>query len=110
MRNSRTVWIPLPDCDFDPTEVAIPWWVLTRTGHRVVFATERGGSPPQGDHLMLTGILMGLLGAATDAVGAYREMERSEAFRNPIAWESVDTLSFDGLILPGGHAPGMKQY
>lgn len=37
-----TVLIPIPDRDFDPTEVAVSWRVLTRDGHRVVFATESG--------------------------------------------------------------------
>ena len=37
------VLIPLPDRDFDPTEVAVPWRVLCDAGHQVVFATERAG-------------------------------------------------------------------
>ena len=37
-----TVLLPLPDTDFDVTEVAVPWKVLTRLGHTVVFATEHG--------------------------------------------------------------------
>ena len=36
------VLIPLPDHDFDVTEVAVPWKLLRRAGHEVVFATERG--------------------------------------------------------------------
>ena len=38
------VLVPLPDADFDTTEVAVPWRLLTEAGHEVVFATERGGS------------------------------------------------------------------
>jgi putative intracellular protease/amidase len=37
-------------------------------------------------------------------------MERSPEFQRPVAWSSVDPARFDGLILPGGHAQGMKQY
>ena len=33
------VLIPIPDIDFDPTEVAVSWLVLTRRGHVVVFST-----------------------------------------------------------------------
>ena len=42
------VLIPLPDRDFDVTEVAVPWRVLCDAGHQVVFATERAGTvrPP----------------------------------------------------------------
>ncbi|MEY2416774.1 MAG: hypothetical protein QOH53_2108, partial [Ilumatobacteraceae bacterium] len=38
-----SVLLPLPDADFDVTEVAVPWKLLTRLGHTVVFATENGG-------------------------------------------------------------------
>jgi len=27
-----------------------------------------------------------------------------------VAWAGLDPAAFDGLILPGGHAPGMRQY
>ena len=36
--------MPLPDRDFDVTEVAVPWRVLRDAGCEVVFATERGGT------------------------------------------------------------------
>ena len=49
-----TVLIPIPDRDFDPTEVAVSWRVLTRDGHRVVFATE-SGTPGVADDIMVTG-------------------------------------------------------
>ena len=42
------VLIPLPDRDFDVTEVAVPWRLLTDAGHEVVFATERGAQRPGG--------------------------------------------------------------
>ena len=37
-----TVLIPIPGEDFDPTEVAVSWQVLTGQGHAVVFSTESG--------------------------------------------------------------------
>ena len=39
------VWMPLPDTDFDTTESAVPWKVLTQAGHEVVIATEAGAVP-----------------------------------------------------------------
>lgn len=36
----------LPDADFDTTEVAVPWRLLSDQGHTAVFATEAGGRPP----------------------------------------------------------------
>ena len=58
------VLIPLPDRDFDVTEVAVPWGVLRDAGHQVVFATERAGTVPAADPRLLTGVLFGQLGAA----------------------------------------------
>jgi len=37
------VLMPLPDRDFDVTEVAVPWRVLSEAGYQVVFATEQAG-------------------------------------------------------------------
>ena len=36
---ARKVLIPLPDKDFDVTEVAVPWKLLRDAGFQVVFAT-----------------------------------------------------------------------
>jgi hypothetical protein len=33
-----SVLIPVPDRDFDPTEVAASWQMLTQAGNRVIFA------------------------------------------------------------------------
>jgi putative intracellular protease/amidase len=102
--------MPLPDHDFDVTEVAVPWRLLTDAGHEVVFATERGGFPPQADPLLLTGVLFGQLGAEPEPKRFYGQLAAAPEFRAPIAWEAVEPASFDGLVLPGGHAPGMRQY
>ena len=101
--------MPLPDRDFDPTETAVPWRMLTRERHEIVFATESGGAAPAGDALLLDGKL-GSLGPAAEPRAFYDEMAASREFKAPIAWSAIDPTSFDGLILPGGHAPGMRQY
>lgn len=99
------VLLPLPDADFDVTEVAVPWKLLTEAGHEVVFATERG-SAPAADPLLLKGVVLGQLGAEPEPKRFYAEMLPTI---RPIRWDAVDT-SFDALLLPGGHAPGMRQY
>jgi putative intracellular protease/amidase len=58
------VLMPLPDRDFDVTEVAVPWWILNAAGHQVTFATEHGGSAPSADQRLLDGVVFGRLGAA----------------------------------------------
>lgn len=120
------VLIPLPSLDFDPTEAAVSWDMLTRAGHEVSFATP-DARPAEGDPLMLTGEgldpwgrvpglakfkLAGLLLRA-DARGrsAYARMAAARAFRAPAAWEDIDIAAYDGLLLPGGHrARGMRSY
>jgi len=104
------VLMPLPDRDFDVTEVAVPWRVLRDAGHHVVFATETAGTLPGADPRLLTGVLFGQLGATADAKGYYAELTQSAEFSATRAWAGLETADFDGLLLPGGHAPGMRQY
>jgi putative intracellular protease/amidase len=104
------VLIPLPDRDFDVTEVAVPWRLLREAGHQVVFATEQAGTVPAADPRLLEGVIFGQLGAAPEARAFYAELTRAAEFSATIAWAASDPVGFDGLLLPGGHAPGMRQY
>jgi putative intracellular protease/amidase len=104
------VLIPLPDRDFDTTEVAVPWKLLTDAGHTVVFATERGGAAPATDPLLLSGVVFKMLGAAREPKRFYAQMLDDPQYRDPIAWEDIKADDYDGLLLPGGHAKGMRQY
>jgi protease I len=112
------VLIPLPTRDFDPSESAIPWKQLTAAGHEVVFATP-DGTVAKADEATVSGRrlgpLQGLLRARADARSAYAEMERADAFRAPLSYNDLgyndlDAQQFDAIVLPGGHAPGMKPY
>lgn len=103
------VLVPLPDNDFDITEVSVPWKLITRAGHEVVFATEAGRTP-RGDPLLLEGVVFGKLGAEPEAKALYRELTRAPEFLRPMLWRDIDPEAFDALLLPGGHAPGMRQY
>jgi len=100
----------VPDHDFDVTEVAVPWRLLTRQGHVVRFATEHGGTPPAADQRLLDGVLFGQLGAAAEPKAFYAELQTDDEFQAPLRWADLKPDEFDGLILPGGHAPGMRQY
>jgi len=106
----KRILTPLPDRDFDVTEVAVPWKLSRRAGHEVVFATEKGGAAPAADPLLLTGVLFGKLGAEAEPKSFYAELTQSPEFQRPVAWGALNVSDYDALLLPGGHAPGMRQY
>ncbi len=120
------VLIPVPDLDFDPTEVAVSWKVLRRLGHQIRFATE-SGQAGRGDELMVTGRGLdpwGFVPGLSHVVGvgsllradrrgrvAYAELLASPEFASPAPWTEIDLAAVDGLLLPGGHrARGMRSY
>jgi len=104
------VLIPVPDRGFDLTEVAVPWYLLTSDGHEVVFCTENGNGPPCADPLLVGRALPKTLRARAQAQAFYRELEHHEAFHAPQSWQDLEPADFDGLVLPGGHAPPTRQY
>lgn len=117
--------MPLPRSDFDPSEVAVSWRILRDAGHDVVFATPDGAAA-SADPVMTTGIgldfwsripglkrlkLVGLLlRADRNARVAYCELVENAAFRAPLNHTQVASADFGGLLLPGGHAQGMREY
>lgn len=107
------VLIPVPEQDFDPTEAGVPWRTLRQRSHRVVFATPNG-KMAQADPRMVTGEGLGifapLMKADSNGQSAYAQMRECEAFQHPIAYRELDSKNFDAIILPGGHARGMREY
>lgn len=105
--------MPLPSTEFDPTESAVPWRFLKQHGHEFVFATP-DATPAQADQRMIDGNGLGLLRpffiADKNGRSAYAEMSQSSEFLLPIAYDDIDIKSFDAILLPGGHAQGMKPY
>jgi putative intracellular protease/amidase len=121
-----TVLIPLPHHDFDPSEVAVPWRVLTQAGHRVTFATP-DGQPASADPIMISGEGLDLWGwipglrkltafgrllrANAVARRDYAALLKDQAFNAPLRWDDIEASRFDGLLLPGGHcARGVRAY
>ena len=117
--------MPLPCADFDPSEAAISWKVLRDAGHDVMFATPDGAAA-SADPVMVSGIgldfwsrvpglrravLVGLLLRANRAAReAHGELVDNAAFRRPLRWDRLDAHAFGALLLPGGHAQGMREY
>ena len=121
-----TVLMPLPACDFDPTEVAVSWQVLSAAGHDVVFATP-SGQAGQADELMVTGQGLDPWGASRACAAsrwsaascapmhapgeAYAALLYDAAFGSPLHWGAARRSAYDALVLPGGHrARGMRAY
>lgn len=119
------ILVPLPRRDYDPSEAAIPWQILRAAGHEFVFATP-DGRPAQADPIMLSGEgldywgcipllkklkLVGLvLRADARARVAHAQLVQDPAFLHPIPFAQMDERACDALLLPGGHAPGMREY
>jgi putative intracellular protease/amidase len=112
--------------DYDPTEVAIPWQVLSGAGHEVAFATENGARP-EPDEIMLTGVGLDpwsfiprlakvrfvgrFLGADARARAAHRRMIEDPGFSAPLRFDALRAEDWDGVVLPGGHrARGIRPY
>ncbi|MFV2073910.1 MAG: type 1 glutamine amidotransferase domain-containing protein [Thermoanaerobaculales bacterium] len=108
-----SILVPIPRTDFDPTEVAVPWRVLTEAGVAVRFATL-DGTPGTADPRMVTGNGLGPLKLVlrADARGrdAYARLLDDPHFNEPLTFGQMIASDFDGLHLPGGHAAGMKEY
>src|ERR1700685_1768024 len=118
--------IPIPNRDFDPSESAVPWRLLSEPGNEVAFATP-DGRIGAADPIMLSGegldlwswlpllrkarVFGLLLRAGRDAREHYRRLEGAQAFLHPLSYAELRPGDFDGLVLPGGHhAAGMRAY
>lgn len=120
-----TVLMPLPHIDFDPTEVSISWRVLRDAGIDVRFSTP-DGQRAFADPIMISGqgldpwgfipvankikVIGLMLRADRYARKAYAELEQDPHFLNPVTYCDIDIRDYDGLLLPGGHAKGMRKY
>jgi protease I len=107
------ILIILPQTDYDPAEVALPWLVWGLAGHEVSFATQTG-EPATCDPVTLSGEGLPLLArsmrAKDEARLHYGSMLLAPAYARPLRWDAVKAGDFDALHFPGGHAPGMKPY
>ncbi len=103
----------LPNEEFDPTEACVPWQVLQQKGHEIYFATGDGTQAICDQNTLSGAGLDGMLkslAAKPENAKIYRKMEKDNNFQNPLLWQNVKPGDFDALVLPGGHAPGMKPY
>lgn len=104
------ILILLPTHDYDPTESSVPWQAMRQAGIEVRFATPEGLPAYADARLVDTGF--GLLNPALMTrkadLASYARMIEDDAFLQPMAYADVDPALFAGLLIPGGHAKGMR--
>jgi protease I len=109
----KRILIPLPNYGADPTEVAIPWKLLSQKNYHITFTTPEGEKATP-DLAMLNGKGLGiwrpLLKTRNDAVAACLDMQQSPAFCNPLPYNAAHEPEFDALLLPGGHDKGVREF
>ncbi len=105
--------MPLPAHGFDPTETGVPCKILKALGHRITIATPEG-KPASADPIMVTGKGLGplraVLRANAQGRAAYHALTQSAEFQTPISYNAIKPADYDALLLPGGHAKGMRPY
>ncbi|NNA54291.1 type 1 glutamine amidotransferase domain-containing protein [Pseudomonas koreensis] len=104
------ILILLPSADYDPTESSVPWQALRDAGIETRFATPQGLAAYADARLVSIGFgpLNSMLMTRKADLRSYAQMIESAAFRQPLAYADVDPNQFDGLLIPGGHAKGMR--
>lgn len=109
----KRVLVATAAVDFDPTEVAVPWEQLVRHGASVVFATP-GGVRGECDARMITGeglgLFAGALRADANGRGAWERLAADDVLDRALDYEALRVDDYDAIVLPGGHAPGMRTY
>ncbi|NRA68398.1 MAG: DJ-1/PfpI family protein [Pseudobacteriovorax sp.] len=103
----------MPEYGFDPSEVAIPWRWLKKHGVEMEFATPSGRILGP-DRITVSGKGLGLfkpmLRASSEVISCFDELKVDASYQNPRSLSQVQSADFDGIILPGGHAPEMRPY
>lgn len=104
------ILILLPSSDFDPTESGVPWQAMRKAGIEARFATPKGLAAYADPRLVSIGFgpLNPLLMTRKVDLESYAQMIESKAFREPLAYADVDPSQFTGVLIPGGHAQGMR--
>lgn len=104
------ILILLPTSDYDPTESSVPWQAMRQAGIEVCFASPEG-LPAYADSRLVDigfGPLTPLLMTRKADLASYARMTEDPSFRKPLSYDEIDPSEFQGLLIPGGHAKGMR--
>ncbi|MFB0703026.1 type 1 glutamine amidotransferase domain-containing protein [Pseudomonas protegens] len=104
------ILILLPHADYDPSESSLPWQAARDAGFAAQFATPLG-MPAYADSRLVSlgfGPFNPLLMTPAADLARYHAMTRDPAFCSPLPYAGVDPAAYEGLLIPGGHARGMR--
>ncbi|WP_047286433.1 DJ-1/PfpI family protein [Pseudomonas protegens] len=104
------ILILLPHADYDPSESSLPWQAARDAGFAAQFAPPLG-MPAYADSRLVSlgfGPLNPLLMTPAADLARYHAMTRDPAFCSPLPYAGVDPAAYEGLLIPGGHARGMR--
>lgn len=113
MNKKLKVLMPLPLKDFDPTEAGVSFKILQENNVEIIIATPNGEIASCDQKMYLgkdLGPFRSLLMADKNGRDAFKFMYNSWEFNHPIAYSAIDVNQFDGIVLPGGHDKGMREY
>jgi putative intracellular protease/amidase len=76
----------------------------------MLLSQQKNGNRAYCDPKLITGVIFGQLGAEKEVIRFYNELEKTDNFLHPIKYSEIKPGEFNLLVLPGGHAQGMKPY
>jgi len=100
----------LPDLDYDPTESAVPWKKLYDDNHTITFSTPSGNVAYADERLVFKGfsLLSPLFMTKKSDLKKYQLMIEAMEGQSVLALDCIDPSMYDALLIPGGHAQGVK--
>lgn len=104
------VLILLPASDYDPTESAVPWHALSINEYQITFSTPNGEIAHADERLVSKGFscLSPLFMTRKIDLKKYSLMLASMRYSQIIAYSDIEPSNYDALLIPGGHAQGVK--
>jgi len=109
---NKKVLIPLPERDFDLTQVAVLWKILKANGIKVEFASELGAtSIVNPDHLKKPDLLnVSMFYPAFEPRRYFMELEKDPSFNSPVPFSEINANEYTGMVLIAGNTANVKHY
>jgi putative intracellular protease/amidase len=109
-QGNKVILIVLPQKGFDPTEVSIPWKIISSNQYDIVFSTPNGKPASPDPRMIKQGLswLTPFLMTRKYVLQVYKIMQQDKSFQSPIPYSDIDVSQFDAVHVPGGHGDGIR--